>query len=91
MLSLHIEENPVRAGKVESIETYHWSSYHHNALGIVDELVTPHSLFEALTLEKEARQVFYKRLFEGRLHAKMVELFNQSTEKGNVLGGKDFH
>ena len=87
----YIEENPIRAGMVESIEAYRWSSYHHNALGIVDELVTPHSLYEALAQEKEARQVAYKELFTGRLHAKMIELFDQSTEKGNVLGGKDFH
>ena len=33
----------------------------------------------------------YKKLFEGRLHGKMIELFNDSAEKGDVLGDEGYH
>ena len=72
----YIEENPIRAGMVQSIEEYRWSSYHYNALGITDKLITPHLLYNSLAQVKEARQLAYKQLFEGRLHEKMIELFN---------------
>ncbi len=36
----YIEENPVRADMVETPEYYRWSSYHHNALGKDDKLIT---------------------------------------------------
>jgi len=87
----YIEENPIRAGMVQSIEDYRWTSYHHNALGIFDKLITPHPLYNSLAPEKEARQLAYKQLFEGRLHVKMIELFNDSAEKGDVLGDEGFH
>ena len=85
----YIEENPVRAGMVQSIEDYRWSSYHHNALGIIDELVTPHPIYKALAQENEARYLAYKQLFAGRLHVKMIELISDSVEKGDVLGYHD--
>ena len=87
----YIEENPIRAEMVQSIEDYRWSSYHHNAMDIVDELITPHPQYNALTQVKEARQLAYKQLFEGRLHVKIIELLNDSAEKGDVLGDEGFH
>jgi len=82
----YIEENPIRAGMVQSVADYRWSSYHHNALGNVDELITPHPLYNALAQVKEERIEAYKQLFEGRLPIKMIELINNSAEKGDVLG-----
>ena len=87
----YIEENPIRAGMVQSIEDYRWSSYHHNALGIVDELITPHPLYNALAQAKEARFLAHKQLFEGRLPVKVIALFNDSAEKGDVLGAEGYH
>lgn len=37
----YIESNPVRAGMVAHPSLYQWSSYHHNASGQPDPLVTP--------------------------------------------------
>ncbi len=86
----YIEENPVRAGIVESLEDYHWSSYSHNAFGIVDELVTPHAQYNALAQIKEARLLAYKQLFKGRLHENVIKRFYDSAEKGNVVGDEQF-
>lgn len=41
----YIELNPVRAGVVRRPEDYPYSSYHANALGKSDRLVTPHGVY----------------------------------------------
>jgi len=45
----YIELNPIRAGIVKKPEDYAYSSYHANALGKPDSVVTPHSLFLEFT------------------------------------------
>lgn len=43
----YIELNPVRAGIVKQTEDYAYSSYHANALGKPDPMLTPHCEFKA--------------------------------------------
>lgn len=38
----YIELNPVRAGMVKHPAEYPWSSYRHNALGQLNNLIKPH-------------------------------------------------
>jgi putative transposase len=40
----YIELNPVRASMVASPDQYRWSSYHYNALGKKDRLITEHPI-----------------------------------------------
>ena len=44
----YIEMNPIKASMVESIADYPWSSYHHNALGKTDKLITEHKQYQNL-------------------------------------------
>lgn len=44
----YIELNPVRAGLVEAPDQYAWSSYHANALGVEDPVLTTHPLYSSL-------------------------------------------
>jgi REP-associated tyrosine transposase len=44
--SRYIELNPVRAGMVDTPQDYPWSSYHRNALGHDDAIITPHFLYK---------------------------------------------
>jgi transposase IS200 family protein len=44
----YIELNPVRANMVKNGAEYPWSSYHFNALGKEDDLLTMHAFFESL-------------------------------------------
>ena len=46
--SRYIKLNPVRAGMVASPAEYPWSSDRVNALGIMDPVVIPHDLYQAL-------------------------------------------
>jgi len=48
VLYKYIEMNLVKAGMVEKIEDYKWSSYRHNALGMPDKLITEHKQFKRL-------------------------------------------
>src|SRR5574337_770254 len=52
----YIELNPVRAGMVKHPRDYLWSSYHANADGEPDELITPHRLYRALGRTDEERR-----------------------------------
>ncbi|MEE9354578.1 MAG: hypothetical protein V3U75_03220 [Methylococcaceae bacterium] len=48
----YIELNPVRADMVEESDEYSWSGYACNALGIEEELQTPHTLCLAYDLRQ---------------------------------------
>ena len=41
---------------------------------------------EFISPRKRCAKLAYKQLFEGRLHVKRIELFNDRVEKGDVLG-----
>ena len=53
----YIELNPVRAGMVEGPEHYRWTSYHANAMGRPDAMLTTHPLYrsEERRVGKECR------------------------------------
>ena len=59
----YIELNPVRAGMVSHPSEYRWSSYHCNARGQTDDLVTTHLEYRRLAKMAEARQAAYRLLF----------------------------
>jgi len=59
----YIELNPVRARVVARPEQYQWSSFHANALGRNDTLLTPHTHYCALGRDAESRQAAYRALF----------------------------
>ncbi len=61
----YIELNPVRACVVASPGQYRWSSFHANALGRNDALLTPHARYCALGRDAASRQAAYRALFQG--------------------------
>jgi len=68
----YIELNPVRAGMVENCKDYIWSSYHANALGEADSLITPHPNYLRLGLNDEKRQAAYKALFNDKMSENLL-------------------
>ena len=60
----YIELNPVRAGLVAQPQAYRWSSFHANALGMDDPLITPHAHYCALGRSPAMRQAAYRAMFE---------------------------
>jgi putative transposase len=86
----YIESNPVAAGMVESPELYRWSSYHANAWGEADELLTEHPVFLRLGETDKDRQRNYRALFDSPVADDDVKLIGQSLAFNYPLGNDRF-
>jgi putative transposase len=84
----YVELNPVRAGMVAAPGDHPWSSFHFNALGSKDDLVSSHSLYMELGATELARQAAYRRLCESELPEETVAAIRGAT--GWVLGSPEF-
>jgi putative transposase len=86
----YIELNPVRAGMVEHSRDYPWSSYHSNAVGQGEGLLTPHALYRRLGSNAGNRQAAYRALFRYRIAERTLEELREATNKAWVLGNDRF-
>jgi putative transposase len=86
----YIESNAPRAGVVQRPEDYPWSSYRANALGIRDDLITPHRIYLELGRVQANRELNYRRLFEEPLPTAEIESIRDSTNGAWVLGSETF-
>jgi len=86
----YIELNPVRAGMVSHPSAYPWSSYHHNALGQPNGLVTPYLEYRRLGKTDQERQVAYRQLFKHHIPEKSLTEIREATNKAWVLGNDRF-
>lgn len=86
----YIELNPVRAGMVAAPAEYQWSSYHYNALGKNDRLITAHEQYLSLGGSYEQRLEAYRCLFMREVPQKTVEDIREATNKAWVLGDESF-
>jgi putative transposase len=87
----YIEENPVRSAVVTAPNQHQWSSYHHNALGVTDPLITEHKNYTQIAANDTERKNVYSKLFKTTLDDKTTTLITSSVEKGEVLGSDQFH
>lgn len=86
----YIELNPVRANMVNRPSEYKWSSYHKNAHGRFDPLVSPHELYQRLGSSAAARCVSYQKLFHGQIDEHTLTNIRYATNHCWVLGGDKF-
>ena len=86
----YIELNPVRAGMVNHPSDYFWSSYHFNALGKPDELMSPHIEYLRLGKAEDARQAAYRQLFKHHIAESSMDEIREATNKAWVLGNDRF-
>jgi len=86
----YIELNPVRANMVQHPAEYPWSSYRHNALGNMNELLKPHYLYIALGNSDEDRRKHYQSLFETHIDTKTIDEVRQCANRAWVLGNDYF-
>lgn len=89
-LSRYVESNAVRAALVKTPADYDWSSYPANALGVEDELVTPHPVYEALGDTAKTRREAYRDGFEDPLDDGLLKRIRDSTNKAWLLGDTAF-
>lgn len=86
----YIELNPVRANIVAHPAEYRWSSYRANAQGQADELLQPHSLYEALGRDAASREAAYRELFRDELEPGLVDEIRRATNGNYALGSERF-
>lgn len=86
----YIELNPVRAGMVSHPAEYPWSSYHANALDIINQIVEPHPVYSGLGGDDIARQNAYKQLFESHLNIKEIHAIQEAAQFSMPLGNDRF-
>jgi putative transposase len=84
----YIELNPVRAGIVAQPRDYRWSSYHANAEGSADPVLSAHAAYLALAQAPEDRIRAYRALFDSSLEAVMVEEIRKATRGGYLAGSR---
>ena len=88
----YIESNPVRAGKVTSPLDYRWSSHHRNAngIGMRDDFLSPHIIYQDLGADRGLRQAAYLALFDSEESAEVLRQINACWQTGAPLGDARF-
>ncbi len=86
----YIEINPVRAMMVSRPEEYPWSSCATNAMGIDNELVSPHQAYQCLGTSKEERCIAYGEIVNQALDNQSVEAIRRAAFYCYPLGDQRF-
>ena len=86
----YIEQNPVRAGIVARPEHYPWSSFHANALGRLDPIVTPHERYVALGGRVPDRLAAYRSIVDVPFDSSTLEDLRSTVRGGWTLGDDKF-
>jgi len=86
----YIEMNPLRAGLVNKIENYPWSSYKCRAFGENDYLTDFDVWYSELSSRSFQRQLIYRCQFQGGLNNSGFDLIREMTGRGAVIGGETF-
>jgi putative transposase len=86
----YIELNPVRAGMVEHLAEYPWSSYRINAQAENDSLINMHECYVRLGGTTEIRCQQYRRLFANQLEGEDIHTIRNALEYSIPLGDGRF-
>jgi putative transposase len=85
----YVELNPVRAALVSRPETYPWSSYPCNALGMPDRLVVPHPLYQSLGDSPLIRQQSWREICGQEIPERQLAEIRHAVHYGRSLGDVD--
>ena len=90
----YIELNPVRAGIVRQPQDYPYSSYHANALGKQDKLVTPHDVYLDIGVGVNDADSDptgpYRALFEQAISRRDLTQIRRGTQSELGIGQAEF-
>ena len=69
---------------------YRWSSYHANAQGLQDDIVTPHYCYQMLGDTDDMRRQRYRDLFVNAIDEVALDEIRRTVNKGWTLGSERF-
>lgn len=87
----YIELNPVRAAMVDRPEAYRWSSVHTHTGSTQDPLLTPHSAYLALGMDRAACAAAYQQWLYTPLNPEELARIRSFLAQEKVLGDPRFH
>jgi putative transposase len=82
--------NPARARMTNLLQDYRWSSYHHNAMGKADYMLSPHALYQAHGIGPAERQAAYRVLFKEVLAEHDPQALRKATKDCTMVGSDKF-
>jgi len=88
--SRYIELNPVRALMVNRPEGHSRSSYHYNAEGKSNALITPHEMYSSLGTNDHDRTAAYRALFAAALDPDEVAAIRTGVHRNAATGDSAF-
>ena len=86
----YVEFNPLRARMVAAPDEYRWSSHRHNALAIVDEMITPHPVYSALGATTSDRAANYRSLCKESITEEELAAIRAHLEQERAPGSRGF-
>jgi len=86
----YIELNPVAANMVKHPGEYPWSSYHHNAFGDANPVITQHELYRRLGMTQEERRNRYRALFVTSLAKEEIHTIRSAARFSMPVGDGRF-
>lgn len=86
----YVELNPVRAGMVGHPRDYRWSSYHCNAEGQLDLLITPHPEYQSQDRDGIVRRACYRKLLATGVDRDQLDEIRLATTGNVALGDEQF-
>jgi putative transposase len=69
---------------------YRWTSYHANADGRADPLITPHPEYLRLGRQQDVRRATYRELFKAHMEPETIEEIRLATNGNFALGAARF-
>ena len=81
---------PVRAAMVSKPQDFRWTSFHANAMGKANPMLTPHDQYRRLGRTDAERRQAYRALFRAHLDEAVVEEIRSATNGNYALGDKRF-
>lgn len=86
----YIELNPVAAGMVDHPEDHQWSSYHSNALGEEDTLISEHENYKFLGKSRTEQVLRYRQIVNEARGKTEWRRLEQTLEQSFPLGSASF-
>ena len=86
----YIELNPVAAHMVRRPEMYCWTSYHANAWGDTNQLITPHPVYLVLADSVQQRCYRYREMFQEVLSPEDVHAIREAIHYSMPVGSDRF-
>jgi len=86
----YIELNPLRAGLVDALEDYHWSSYGRKVQGLRDKAVDLDHVYKALGDNKKERQSVYKDYIIETITGEELQFIRDAIQRNQLTGSDRF-